>query len=85
MTNWRKTVPVSEVLRNDDLSLVEKAKEIEKRFAASGLYRTYHGVELLDLVGELKEEAKTGDPDAFDGPLEGIYDWCDRDRVWCGP
>lgn len=83
MANWRLTVDLGNLLSADaGLTLEERADGIHKVFAASGLYKPWNGAGLLSRVEQLKEYAKTGDPDVFDVALGRIYDWCDAELVW---
>lgn len=81
MAVWTRTTNISEVLRNDALSLEAKGAEVARR-----LLNRCRGManydDLQGLCEELADVGKSGNVAMFDSVLSAIYDWCDTNQVW---
>jgi hypothetical protein len=81
MTIWNKTVDVSSVFHNDDMSFIERRDAIVKKFrdAWPVSFTEDESLEINDILDELEE---TEDVEEFNSVWDEVYDWADYRKVW---
>lgn len=77
---WNRTVLLTQLWRDTDITIVDKAKAIADVLRKSGWRDiTAHQILLDELLEELEGAESFKE---FDAVFDGIYDLADLDRVW---
>lgn len=78
MSRWRKTVNVSDIFHNEDLTFEQRRDGIVRQF------RRFwpEGCDDFDIDMLLEELADAENADDFDMTWDMIYGWADDNRVW---
>jgi hypothetical protein len=82
MANWKEEIPLSEVLRDEDLALDRARELVIERIKASQWYQNAEEYgDLWDLVDELGNADTVG---LLDHLLDQLYSLANEDLVWLG-
>lgn len=87
MPTWNTTVNIKKWIdweNKDGLTLLQRADGIREEFNRKGML-SEDDFELWGVCDELIDAGEAEDVEWFDDVLGGIYDYCDRLRIWTGP
>lgn len=80
MTEWKQTIRLGDIFRNEALAFLERRDAIVSRLRNSSWVKNKD--EFDELPQYIEELANADTDEAYESAMHAIYDEADADRVW---